>query len=316
MIRKLPFVVTAIALGSIAGMAQSPVPQATIPGVIAAGTVVELVRGGFQRLEGPIATSDGGLYFSDIAENRTYKLDPKGTISIWRENTKGTNGLFLLKDGRLLGAEGGGARIVAVMPDGRVASLATEAGGKPLRAPNDLIPDKKGGVYFTDPAPRPAPNVAPREPGNVNYIRPDGRVLLLDDQIARPNGITLSLDERTLYVDDTEGEYVYAFDVKPDGSVGNKRQFVKLREPVQGSLGLRSGADGMALDSEGRLYVATASGIQVIDPKGQHLGTIRLPAGARNLAFAGANRRTLYLTALESLYRIQMLSQGPSQRAK
>jgi gluconolactonase len=158
--------------------------------------------------------------------------------------------------------------------------------------------------------------VAPREPGNVNYIRPDGRVLLLDDQIARPNGITLSLDERTLYVDDTEGEYVYAFDVKPDGSVGNKRQFVKLREPVQGSLGLRSGADGMALDSEGRLYVATASGIQVIDPKGQHLGTIRLPAGARNLAFAGANRRTLYLTALESLYRIQMLSQGPSQRAK
>ena len=96
----------------------------------------------------------------------------------------------------------------------------------------------------------------------------------------------------------------------------NKRPFVKLREPEQGSLGLRSRADGMALDSKGRLYVATASGVQVIDPKGQYLGTIRVPSVARNVAFAGPNRQTLYMTALESLYRVQMLSQGPTGRAK
>ncbi|HEY5617652.1 MAG TPA: SMP-30/gluconolactonase/LRE family protein [Vicinamibacterales bacterium] len=91
------------------------------------------------------------------------------------------------------------------------------AAGQPFRAPNDLIADSKGGVYFTDPAPRPAPNVAPKEPGNVYYLRANGDVLLIDAQIQRPNGITLSLDEKTLYVDNTEGEFVYAFDVQPDG---------------------------------------------------------------------------------------------------
>ncbi len=306
-----------VVLFAVVGRAQNPSPrQAAIPGVVAADAAVELVRGGFQGLEGPVATPDGGLYFSDITANRTYKLDPTGAISIRRENTNGTNGLFLLTDGRLLGAEGGGGRITAVTPDGRVTSLASESSGKPLRSPNDLIADKKGGIYFTDPAPRPSPNAAPKEPGNVQYIRPDGRVLLLDDQIRRPNGITLSLDERTLYVDDTEGEYVYAFDVQPDGGVRNKRPFAKLREPEHGSLGPRSRADGMALDSKGRLYVATASGVQVVDPKGQYLGTIHVPSVARNVAFAGPERRTLYMTALESLYRLQTIAEGPKGRAK
>ena len=261
-------------------------------------------------------TPDGGLYFSDVNESRTYKLDRAGKIAIWRENTNRTNGLYLLKDGRLLCAEGNGPRILSVSPDGKVTALATNWKGRALRQPNDLIPDRRGGVYFTDPAPRPAPDRAPKEPGNVHYIRPDGQVLLIDAEIARPNGITLSLDQKILYVDDTEGEYVYAFDIQPNGSAINKRQFVKLRDPEQGSLGLRSRADGMALDSEGRLYVATASGIQVIDPAGNYLGTIRIPAVARNLAFGEPDRHVLYLTALEALYRIRLLSRGPAGRAK
>ena len=315
-VTSLISVVSFILSVGVGGAQNPPLRQSAIRGVIAADARVDLVRGDFQGLEGPVVTPDGGLYFSDIGANRTYKLDAQGNISVWRENTKGTNGLFLLKDGRLLGAESGGPRIVAVTPDGRVTPLATQSGGKPLRSPNDLIPDTKGGIYFTDPAPRPAPNVAPKERGNVHYIRPSGEVLLLDDQIARPNGITLSLDGKTLYVDDTEGEYVYAFDVQPDGGVNNKRPFVKLHEPEQGSQGLRSRADGMALDSTGRLYVATASGVQVIERRGRHLGTIRVPSVVRNVAFAGPHRQTLYMTALESLYRVQMISEGPSGRAK
>ena len=316
MTRTLFALVLASALFSFAGEAQNRPPQQAIPGVIAAGSQVELVRGGFKGLEGPVATPDGGLYFSDIPANRTYKLEANGTISVSRENTKGSNGLFLSKDGRLLAAESGGPRIVAVMSDGRVTALATESGGRPLRAPNDLIADSKGGIYFTDPAPRPAPDVAPKETGNVHYIRPNGEVLLLDAQIQRPNGITLSIDEKVLYVGDTEGEYLYAFDVQADGGVRNKRPFAKLLEPEKGSLGLRSRADGMAIDSMGRVYVSTGAGIQVIDPRGQHLGIIRLPAVARNLAFGGPRRQTLYLTALEGLYRVQMLSEGPAGRAK
>jgi gluconolactonase len=99
-------------------------------------------------------------------------------------------------------------------------------------------------------------------------------------------------------------------------SVKNKRPFVKLRDPAQGSLGLRSGADGMALDSKGRLYVATVSGIQVIDSRGGYLGTIRVSAPVRNVAFGGPRRQTLYMTALEALYRVQLLSEGPAGRAK
>jgi gluconolactonase len=311
LIAALVVVASAVAQGQESGQS-----QAAIPDVIAAAARVEAVRGGFKGVEGPVAAPDGGVYFSDIPANRTYKLDPNGMITVWRENTNGANGLFFAKDGRLLAAEGGGRRIVAVTSDQRVAPLATQFNGQPLRGPNDLIGDSKGGVYFTDPAPRPAPDVAPKEPGNVHYLTPKGEVLLLDGQIRRPNGITLSIDEKVLYVDDTEGEFVYAFDVQPDGRVTNKRQFAKLQEPEKGSLGLRSRADGMGLDSMGRLYVATAAGIQVVDSRGRHLGIIRVPSVVRNVAFGGPRRQTLYMTALESLYRVQMLSQGPAGRAK
>jgi gluconolactonase len=268
-----------------------------------------------------VRSRDGGLFFSDIPTNRTYKLEANGTIAVWRENTNGANGLFVLADGRLLaaesrGTEGQGRRIVAITTDRHVMPLATQFNGQPLRAPNDLIADSKGGIYFTDPALRPTPDTAPKEPGNVHYLTAKGEVLLLDGQIRRPNGITLSLDEKILYVDDTEGELVYAFEVQPDGRVANKREFAKLQELEKGSLGLRSRADGMALDSMGRLYVATSAGVQVIDARGRHLGIIRVPSVARNVAFGGPRRQTLYMTALETLYRVEMLSQGPADRAK
>jgi len=296
--------------------AQTIPPQPAIRGVIVAGTKPQLIKDGFHGLEGPAPTPDGGLYFSDLSESRIYRLHRDGRVEVWRENTNGTNGLYLLRDGRLLCAEGNGQRIISIAQDGTVTALATEYNGKKLRQPNDLIADRKGGIYFTDPAPRPAPDIAPEVPGNVHYIRPNGTVLLIDDQIARPNGITLSLDGGTLYVDDTEGEYVYAFDVQPDGYASNKRQFVKLRDPVPGSRGMRSRADGMALDSEGRLYVATGSGVQVIDRKGQYLGTIRTPSVIRNIVFGGPARRTMYLTGLTALYRVALVASGPSGRAK
>ena len=246
--RPVSCVLLIAVLGTVAvGTQDSFRLQGEIPGVITEGTPLEVVVGGFQGLEGPVGALDGALYFSDIPANRTYKIDANGMMSVWRENTNGANGLFITKDGRLLAAEGGGRRIVAVTPDGRVMPLATQFNGQSLRAPNDLIVDSKGGIYFTDPAPRPAPDVAPKEPGNVYYLTPNGDVLLVDAQIERPNGITLSLDEKTLYVGNTEGEFVYAFDVQADGRVANKREFVKLREPEKGSRGLRSRADGGAM---------------------------------------------------------------------
>ena len=309
--------VFAVSVG-VAAAQTPPQPQLAIPGVIAADARLELVRDGFKGLlEGPVGTPDGGLYFTDMGASRIYRINPKGDIAVWREDTKETNGLTLLADGRLLGAEGGGQRVVAMTPDGRVTALASAFDGSPFRGPNDLINDKKGGVYFTDPLMRAATegtNIKPM--GNVYYIRPDGRLLLIDKEIARPNGITLSLDEKTLYVNDGLGVDVFAFDVQPDGSATNKRSFVKLREPITDAQGTRSRADGMAVDSAGRLYVATGSGIQVIDPRGEYLGIIRVPSIMNSIAFAGPTRQTLYLTGRDSLYRIQMIARGPEGRAK
>ena len=286
-------------------------PQVAIDGVIAGDAKVELIKGGYMGLEGPMPTPDGGLYFTDIRSSRIYKLDKNGDVALWRENTGGANGLFLAKDGRLLAAEQTDKRVVAIMPDGRTVPLVTEFGGKPLRRPNDLVMDKKGGIYFTDPA-RDVP-----EPSRVLYRRPDGDVILIDDKTFNfPNGIMLSPDEKTLYVGDPQHEFIYAYDVQSDGSVKNSRPFVRLREPTQGPTGTRSGADGLAVDSTGRLYVTSDNGIQVIDQSGQFLGMIRVPSKARSIAFGGPGKRTLYITALTELYRVPMLAEGPSDRAK
>lgn len=307
------------ALSGYVSNAQTPKPlsQVAIPGVIGADARVELIRGEFHRLEGPVSTPDGVVYFSDVDENRTYKLDTEGTITVWRENTKGANGLFAASDGRLLVAERDGPRIIAVTPDRRVTTLAVDCDGAPLRGPNDLILDRKNGIYFTDPGPRYLDGVMPTGTRNVCYRQPNGRVIKLDSSMVYPNGLTLSVDEKTLFVDDTFSQALFAFDVQSDGRLARKREFVKLREPEQWPpWGLRSRADGMALDASGRVYVSTAAGVQVIDATGTHLGIIRVPSLVRNVAFGGHDRHTLYMTALDALYRVQLLSQGPKDRSK
>jgi gluconolactonase len=131
--RALPSISLVLMLGTIASGAQDSFRlQTEIPGVITEGTPLEVFVGGFQGLEGPVGALDGTLYFSDIPANRTYKIDAKGMMSVWRENTNGANGLFMTKDGRLLAAEGSGRRIVAVMADGRVMPLATQFKGQPF----------------------------------------------------------------------------------------------------------------------------------------------------------------------------------------
>jgi gluconolactonase len=302
-----------IALLSVTGGAQTAAPtQMAIDGVIAAGTQVELIHDGFTGGEGPVGTPDGGLYFTDRTPSRIYKLDKNGTLAVWREDAGAASGLFLANDGRLLVAEGERHRIVAITPDGTVTPVATEFGGTPLRAPNDLIMDKKGGIYFTDPGGRGTPAGS-----YVFYRRPNAEVVLIDREFVFPNGVSLSLDEKTLYVVDINAEDVYAYEVQPDGSVKNKRSFAKLRGFTQPATGpARSGADGMAIDSKGRLYVTSDIGVQVISPSGQHLGNILVPKKARNVAFSGPGRRSLYITAVAELYRVPMLSEGPSGRAK
>jgi gluconolactonase len=287
--------------------AQSP----GIAGVVAPGVEPELVQEGFVFTEGPLGTPDGGLYFSDIRPNRIYRLDASGKIELVRDNTNGANGLAFTREGDLLAAEGSGKRVSKRTRDGTVTTVTEGIAGKPFLAPNDLLVDTKGGIYITDPGPRPV------EPGRICYVYylPAGakEPVVIDDKIARPNGLTLTRDGKTLIVNDTIGPTVYAYEVQGDGSVKNKRTFAQLRDIPEGK---ESGADGMALDREDRLYITTVTGVQVFDAAGKYLGTIKVPRQPANAAFGGPDKRVLYITAREGLYRLNTLAQGPDRIGK
>ena len=298
----------AVALLVGAARAQSP---GGIAGVVAPGVMPELVQEGFVFTEGPVGTPDGGLYFSDIRPNRIHYLDPGGKISLVREQTNGANGLALTRDGDLIAAEGEGKRISKRSRDGTLTTVTEGIAGKPFLSPNDVLVDAKGGIYITDPGPRP---VVPGRTAYVYYLPVDAKEpVVLDDQIARPNGVMLTRDGKTLIVNDTLGPTVYAYDVLPDGGVKNKRTFAQLLDIPEGK---ESGADGMALDREDRLYVTTVAGVQVFDAAGKHLGTIKVPRQPANAGFSGPDKRMLYITAREGLYRINVLAQGPDRIGK
>jgi len=300
-----------LALLQAAAAPQQARPLAGIPDVVSKGETVQLVKEGFAFTEGPVPAADGGLYFSDLqTSDRIHRLAPNGEITVLREQANAAGGLALNRAGELFAVETNGKR-VSKFADGKVTVVTEGTPEKPLLAPNDLILDSKGGVYFTDPGPRPV--VAGRIV-YVYYLAPGAKQpIMLDDKIVRPNGIILTTDGKTLLVDDTVGETIFAYDVQPDGTVKNKRAFARLNDIPSGQ---NSGGDGMALDRDNRLYVASLTGVQVFDRTGRYLGTIPIPRQPSNVAFSGPDKKTLFITAREGLYKLRMLAQGPDRPGK
>lgn len=319
----------ALVLWSISAFAQAPPPpQATetiatlIPGVIAAGTKIEVIKSGFSGTEGPITLPDGSLIFTETTANRITKIDKDNQTSTFLENTNGSNGLGFDGKGRLISVQTtpGKTLIGAIYPKGQEATLTDNYDGKPYGRPNDLVVDKKGGVYFSEPGPnvvagQPAPT-PPLSPA-VYYVPAGGKAMRIAEGIVRPNGIQLSTDEKILYVNDTGGEYLLAFDINADGTVKNKRNFAKYPTVVKGPDGtITSGADGLAIDSQGRVYVVSTGGVHVFDGGGMHLGTIPVSLQPQNIAFAGADKKTLYIVGRGSAFKVRLLSEGFKGRAK
>lgn len=307
-------------LASTAAFGQRPQGPPTdtvapnIPGVVAAGTKVQFIKDGFEGTEGPIGLPDGTFIFTETNASRITKIAPDGSTSIYLDNTNGSNGLALDSKGRLISVQTvpGNTKVGVIHPKGSEKILADNFEGKPFGRPNDLVVDKKGGVYFTEPA-----NVdTPALPSSVYHIRPDGSIIRVAEGITFPNGIQLSPDEKTLYVNDAQGPHLIAFDVQGDGTLTNRRNFAQYEGVAKTATGVRSGADGLAIDSEGRIYSGTMAGVEVFSPQGRHLGTIPLSRAPQNLAFAGADKKTLYVVGRGSAFKIQMLSQGFQGRAK
>lgn len=293
---------------------EEPVTPA-IDGVTAGGVVIRLIKDGFSGTEGPLGLPDGSLLFTETQANRITRIAPDDKVSVYLANSNGANGLALSAGGELYAVQTLKPRVGILDPKDKLKTLAESYEGKPLLRPNDLVLDRKGGVYFTDPGANPKPGEAPPAAA-VYYIRPDGQLLRIASDITRPNGITLSPDEKTLYVANTFGETVLAYAVADDGSISKRRDFARLAGWQKTDTGGSSGADGLAVDAQGRLYVASNAGIEVFSADGKALGIITLPKQPQNLAFAGADKKTLYVVGRGAAYRFAVLTPGVATRAK
>jgi len=324
--------ITLVGLGltllcSVAVFAQGAAPQPyvppswdtytpNIPGVVNGGTRVALITDTLNGTEGPVAMTDGTLVFTEGGARRLTRIDKDGKLSTFLEGIQ-SGGLGFDQKGRMIANDNtdGKQGIYIVYPKGAEATLVDRK-TQGFMGANDLTVDKKGGVYFTQP-----------EQANVGYIRPDGKgITIVAEKITRPNGITLSPDEKILYVNDSRGEYLLAYDVQADGSVTNRRNFVKYDQVNDSAAGgdvgpgkrypVTSCADGLAVDKEGRVFNAGCNGIQVYSPQGRHLGTIPTARQVQNLAFAGPDKKTLYLVGRNAAWKIETLTQGYQGRAK
>jgi gluconolactonase len=282
-------------------------------------------------LEGPAVDAAGNLFFSDIAGNRILKMDPKGTVTTFRADSGRTNGNCFDAQGRLISCEGseqgaGRRRMVRTdMKTGQVTVLTATYGGKRYNSPNDCCVDARGRIWFTDPRYGPDRSDLEMDVEAVYCIDAAGQVArrLTQKEVDRPNGIAVSADDKTLYVIDSHPKVggnrkIWAFDLAADGSLSKQRLIYDF--------GKGRGGDGMRVDMNGNLWVAAGinqprgnageslevpAGVYVISPAGKLLGRIPIPEDLiTNLAFGGPERKTLYVTAGRTVYRLPVNVSG------
>ncbi len=256
---------------------------------------------GFQFTEGPVwDASEGCLLFSDIPANRIYRWAPGEPVKIFREPSGNSNGLTLDRGGSLITCEHGTRRLGKLKKGGAHTVLADMYRGRRLNSPNDAVVKSDGSIYFTDPPYGIKPEERELEFQGVYRLDPDGQEpILLVENMERPNGLAFSPDESTLYIaDSSDRRHVKAFDVEDDGTLANGRVFAEIRSELPGN------PDGMKVDVEGNLYVATA-GVWVFSEEGELRGVIEIPETPANLAWGDEDWRSLYVTARTSLYRVR-----------
>jgi gluconolactonase len=295
----------ALSLLSLRGLPAEEERPARIEGIGPAGPIVKL-HTGFKFTEGPAADREGNVYFSDIPNQRIHKVDADGKLSVFRENSKHANGLMLNARGEIVACEGDG-QIAAYSPDGKSRRvLADKYDEKPFNEPNDLVIDRHGGVYFTDPA-FGAKRPLPQGKTAVYYLAADGKVSRLIDDLPTANGVILSPDEKILYVIPSRQAEMMAYPVDAPGKIGKGRVFCTLKQRREGQ---KSGGDGLTVDTKGNLYITSGLGLQVFAPDGKLLGIIALPEPPANVTFGGKDLKTLYVTARTSLYTVPMEATG------
>ncbi len=261
---------------------------------------IERIGTGFGFVEGPVWSRQGYLIFSDMVHSRIMKLASPNHPETLRNYSQAANGNALDRQGRLYSCERDGRRVTRRDPDGRLTVVASEWQGKRLNSPNDIAIRRDGHLYFSDPASKAV--LEPQEIGfsGVYHVNPAGQLSLVTSKMARPNGVALTPDGRTLYVADTQEKKVLAYDLDGEGNASHERVFLT---DMAGS------PDGLRVAENGNLYIA-AKGIAVYTAAGKLVRTIEFPEAPANCAFGDADLKTLYVTARTSVYRLRIPDRG------
>ncbi|MGB0387633.1 MAG: SMP-30/gluconolactonase/LRE family protein [Ardenticatenaceae bacterium] len=283
--------------------------------VIAPGVELEEVVSGFEFTEGPIwHPYERHVTFSDIAGNTIYRWSgaggalslSKGGLSVFRTPSHMANGNTYDREGRMLTCEHATSRMTRTEEDGSVVVLASHYEGQELNSPNDIVVKSDGGIYFTDPTSGRSPYYGIPRPqelpfqGVYRFDPQDESLTLLVDDFSKPNGLCFSLDEKQLFVNDTDCQHIRVFDVQPDGTLSQGRVWAETTGPLPGV------PDGMKVDQAGHLFCTGPGGIHLFDPHANCLGVILTPEKTANFAWGDDDLCSLYITASSSLYRLRV----------
>lgn len=279
--------------------------------IVAGDAELERLATGFLFTEGPVwHPYEQHLIFSDMPGDHMRRWSAAAGITTFRKPSNKANGNTYDRSGRLVTCEHATSRLTRTRADGTSEVLATHFEGKELNSPNDVVVKSDGSIWFSDPTygraeyygvPR-APQLAFR---GVYCLSANGRSLsLVASDFGQPNGLCFSLDEKRLFVNDTERKHIRVFDVIGAIGIGNSRVWAETTGAGEGA------PDGMKIDSAGNLFCCGPGGVHVFDDRANCLGVIRLPQVAANFAWGGDDLCSLFVTASDSLYRVRMRIPG------
>jgi gluconolactonase len=270
--------------------------------IVKKGAKLIKVSNQFKFTEGPAADKKGNVFFTDQPNNRIWKYDTKGQLSVFLENAGRSNGLYFDKKGNILSCADEKNQLWSIDKKGNHTVLLDNFEGKLLNGPNDLWQDSNGGIYFTDPFY--LREYWTRKTQEIDkkrlYYLPKGSktAIIMDEDFKQPNGIVGSGDGKFLYVADIGASKTYRYEISGEGKLSNRTLFANM------------GSDGMTTDAEGNLYL-TGRGVTVFDKTGKQIAKIPVPSGwTANICFGGKNRKLLFITASDSVYTLDMQVKG------
>ena len=264
--------------------------------ILIGGEDWQLVADGYKFTEGPAVNAQGEVFYNDVPSSKTYKVGLDGKVSTFLSETNKGDGQRFGPDGRLYAVAGGTEQIVAYDDAGKPTVIADGFRG------NDLVVRHDGSIYVTHPG------WNGTDPSKIWLISPSGEKKVVDTGLRFSNGLTLSPDQSLLFVADSRSHWIYSYQIQADGTLGYKQRYYHLHVPDTAD---DSGADGMRVDRNGRLYVATRMGIQVCDQAGRVNAIIPTPNGkTSNLCFGGPDFDILFATCGDRVYRRKVKVKG------